>query len=66
MSVDPSGSHVWVCRDGVDFVDDAFLFAAYSPPQQLINRYNEVCRSVSFTIIACYNYTVANAPHTQL
>eukprot|EP00884_Botryococcus_braunii_P022422 jgi/Botrbrau1/8864/Bobra.50_2s0021.1 len=29
-------------RDGVDFVDDAFLFAAYSPPQQLVNRYNEV------------------------
>jgi hypothetical protein len=34
----------WVCpcRDEIDFVDDAFLFATYDPPQQLINRYNEV------------------------
>lgn len=31
-----------VFRDEIDFVDDAFLFATYDPPQQLINRYNEV------------------------
>jgi hypothetical protein len=30
------------CRDEIDFVDDAFLFATYDPPQQLMNRYNEV------------------------
>lgn len=45
----------WVCRDGVDFVDDAFLFATYSPPQQLINRYNEVRRTASFVVVSVYH-----------